>query len=35
MDLIQKLFEKYGRSTPSEAAAIRSVKTLQPDPTGR
>jgi hypothetical protein len=34
MDLIQKLFGKCGSSTPSEAAAIRPVKTLQPVPTG-
>jgi hypothetical protein len=35
MDLTQKLREKYGRSTPPVAEAIRPVKTLQLDPAGR
>jgi hypothetical protein len=35
MDLMQKLFEKYGELSPLEAVAIIPVKSLQPDCTRR
>jgi hypothetical protein len=35
MHTVQKLFEKYGGATSSEALSVRTVKTLHPDPSRR
>jgi hypothetical protein len=35
MEIVQKLFQKYRGTIPSDALPIRTIRTIPPDPTGR